>query len=138
MPRLLGLFSILLTALLMGCTSPTTAKPPIVISASPTQTPMSIGQKLPITAQATVPNGSKIDLEVAQTPEQQQMGLMHRPALPDDRGMLFTFSQPQPVSFWMKNVPVPLDMVFLNKGVVKYIQAAAPPCSIEPCTTYRN
>jgi uncharacterized membrane protein (UPF0127 family) len=64
------------------------------------------------------------------------MGLMYRPALPDNRGMLFPFSSPQPVKFWMKNVPVALDMVFLQNGVVQYIQAAAPPCANEPCPTY--
>ena len=50
--------------------------------------------------------------------------------------MLFEFASPQPVSFWMKNVPVPLDMVFLRKGVVQYIAASVPPCSKQPCPTY--
>jgi uncharacterized membrane protein (UPF0127 family) len=50
--------------------------------------------------------------------------------------MLFSFANPQPVKFWMKNVPVALDMVFIRNGVVQYIQASAPPCGIEPCPTY--
>jgi hypothetical protein len=85
---------------------------------------------LPISAQATIPNGAKINLEVAKTPEQQAMGLMYRPALPDDRGMLFVFPSAQPVSFWMLNVPVSLDMVFLQDGVIKYIETAAPPVKV--------
>jgi hypothetical protein len=136
MNRWLGLFSMLLSVLLMGCSVPTTAKPPTPTSDSKTPAPASLGQKLPISAKAIVPNGTTIQLEVAKTPQQQQMGLMYRPALPDDRGMLFGFASPQPVSFWMKNVPVALDMVFLQNGVVKYIQAAAPPCASEPCPTY--
>jgi uncharacterized membrane protein (UPF0127 family) len=78
----------------------------------------------------------KINLEVAETPEQQELGLMYRTALPDDRGMLFPFSPPRPVTFWMKNTPVALDMVFLLKGVVKYIAASTPPCKFDPCPTY--
>ncbi|MFM2060527.1 MAG: hypothetical protein RLZZ507_197 [Cyanobacteriota bacterium] len=130
-----ALFSILLSILLIGCSSPTTAEP-AATSTSQIQTQTFKGQKLPISAQAILPNGTKINLEVAKTPEQQMMGLMYRPALPDDRGMLFVFPSAQPVSFWMKNVPVSLDMVFLHKGVIQYIQTSAPPCQSEPCPTY--
>ncbi|MBT9313563.1 DUF192 domain-containing protein [Leptothoe kymatousa] len=92
------------------------------------------GQVLPITAEATLA-GETFDLEVATTREQQQLGLMHRQALPDNRGMLFPFSPPRPVGFWMKNVPVGLDMVFLYQGKVQGI-AEAPPCAADPCPTY--
>ncbi|MEH2281051.1 MAG: DUF192 domain-containing protein [Nostoc sp.] len=136
MSRRLSLLSMLLSIFLMGCSMPTTAKPPSLTPSSQTPAPESRGQTLPISAKAIIPNGTTIQLEVAQTPQQQEMGLMYRPALPDDRGMLFGFPSAQPVSFWMKNVPVPLDMVFLHKGVVKYIQPAAPPCASERCPTY--
>jgi uncharacterized membrane protein (UPF0127 family) len=128
-------FCILLSVLLIGCSTPTTAKPSNT-SATPVEIPADKGQYLSISAQATLPQGTKINLEVATTPEQQAMGLMYRPALPDDRGMLFVFSSPQPVRFWMKNVPVALDMVFLRQGEVIYIQNSAPPCQSEPCDTY--
>jgi uncharacterized protein len=136
MTRWLSLVSMLLSILLMGCSMPTTAIPSTPTPNSQAPAPKNLGQTLPISAKAIVPNGTTIKLEVAKTPQQQQMGLMYRPALPDDRGMLFGFRSPQPVSFWMKNVPVALDMVFLQNGVVKYIQAAAPPCVNEPCPTY--
>ena len=92
------------------------------------------GQVLPITAQATIADET-FDLEVAQTPRQQQLGLMYRQALPDNRGMLFPFSSPRPARFWMKNVPVGLDMVFLYQGQVQGI-FEAPPCESDPCPTY--
>lgn len=135
MIRWLSLFSMVLSVLLMGCSLSTTAKLPSV-AGSPNQATAPSGQQLPISAQAVVPNGTTIQLEVAQTPQQQEMGLMYRPALPDDRGMLFKFPSPQPTRFWMKNVPVALDMVFIKNGIVKYIQAAAPGCASEPCATY--
>jgi uncharacterized membrane protein (UPF0127 family) len=120
----------------MGCSPPTTAKPPTPTSGSQTQAPVPAGQKLPISAVATIPNGTKIQLEVAKTPEQQAMGLMYRTNLADNQGMLFKFPSAQPVSFWMKNTLIPLDMIFLQNGVIKYIQASAPPCASEPCPTY--
>ena len=134
MMRWLNLVPMLLSFLLMGCFMETTAK-----STTPTpssQTQAFAGQMLPISAVAIVPNGTEIQLEVARTPEQQAQGLMYRPALPDNQGMLFPFPAAQPVRFWMKNVPVPLDMVFLQNGVVQYIQDSAPPCISEPCPTY--
>jgi uncharacterized membrane protein (UPF0127 family) len=126
---------LLLSVLLIGCSPPTTAES-TTTSTSQVQVQTPKGQNLPISAQATIPNGTKINLEVAKTPEQQMMGLMYRPALPDDRGMLFVFPSAQAVSFWMLNVPVSLDMVFLQDGVIKYIETAAPPCKSEPCPTY--
>lgn len=93
------------------------------------------GQQLPISAEANIA-GQIIALEVAKTQQQQAIGLMHRDSLAPDRGMLFTFERPQPVSFWMKNVKLPLDMIFLRDGKVKAIEVAAPPCSKEPCPTY--
>jgi uncharacterized protein len=134
------LLSIVLGVMLFGCSTPTPAKPPGVTITSEATTPVAQitnqGQVLPISGYAVLPNGTKLELEVARTPQQQAMGLMYRPALPDNRGMLFEFSSPQPVNFWMKNVPVALDMLFLHKGVVKYIAASVPPCAKEPCPTY--
>lgn len=95
----------------------------------------SLGQQLPITAK-TILGGEEIFLEVAETPTQQAMGLMYRDALPDDRGMVFPMNRPRPVRFWMMNVPVALDMVFVYQGQIQYIAAEVPPCIAAPCPTY--
>lgn len=132
------LYLLILSILLMSCSPPTSAVSPdgsSESSASVEQVATNRGQQLPISAQATI-GKQVIQLEVALTPRQQAMGLMFRPALPDDRGMLFPFDPPQPVGFWMKNVPVPLDMVFVRDGVVQAIAANVPPCEQEPCPTY--
>ncbi|MEA5582760.1 DUF192 domain-containing protein [Nodularia harveyana UHCC-0300] len=134
MIRWFNLVPMLLIVLLISCSMETTAQPNAPTSSS--QTTALTGQMLPISAEAIVPNGTKIQLEVAITPQQQAQGLMSRPALPDNRGMLFQFPAARQVSFWMKNVPVPLDMVFLQNGVIQYIENSAPPCTSEPCPTY--
>lgn len=140
MSRLLHLLPIILGILLISCTNATTANPPVTRASIQPSTLVTTntnqGQQLPISAVAVIPSGFNIELEVAKTPKQQEMGLMYRPALANNRGMLFEFPSPQPVRFWMKNVPVALDMVFLHKGVVQSVTAAAPPCTKEPCPTY--
>ncbi len=94
-----------------------------------------LGQFLPISARAEIA-GEEILLEVARTPRQQAPGLMYRDPLPDNHGMLFPMARPRPVSFWMKNVPGPLDMVFIYNGTVQAIEANVPPCAATPCPTY--
>ncbi len=53
-------------------------------------------------------------LEVADTPQLAQMGLMHRKSLRPDHGMLFFFDPPRRVSFWMRNTLIPLSIAFLD------------------------
>lgn len=53
-------------------------------------------------------------VELATTEEEKTTGLMYRKELADGRGMLFDFSPEQPVSMWMKNTFIPLDMIFIR------------------------
>jgi len=80
--------------------------------------------------------GQTIYLEVAQTPQQQATGLMHRTELASNQGMLFPFNPPQTVGFWMKNVPIPLDIIFLHHNKVVKIAGNLPPCTGDPCAVY--
>ncbi|KGF73715.1 hypothetical protein DO97_12935 [Neosynechococcus sphagnicola sy1] len=106
-----------------------------IAAPAPRQTLAALGQTLPITAQTQVGN-QIIRLEVAQTPEQKSLGLMYRSALAADQGMLFPFEPAQVVNFWMRNVSISLDMVFLYQGQVKAIAANVPPCQQPSCPTY--
>ncbi|MEO0986798.1 MAG: DUF192 domain-containing protein [Cyanobacteria bacterium J06639_14] len=92
-------------------------------------------QSLPITAEVEL-GGRTIKLEVAQTPEEQAIGVMFRESLADDRGMLFPVDPPRPVQFWMKNVEIPLDLLFITEGEIVAIESNVPPCLEEPCPTY--
>jgi len=69
-------------------------------------------------------------VDVANTPQSRSKGLMFRTSLAQFSGMLFVFDHPQRAVFWMKNTPLPLDMLFVNaSGVVTRIQKMTKPLS---------
>ncbi len=84
--------------------------------------------------QATIetPSGQQhvLSVEYAQTEEEREQGLMGRTALGPDEGMVFDFARSQQAIMWMKNTPLPLDMLFVDeKGVVTHIAARTTPYS---------
>jgi uncharacterized membrane protein (UPF0127 family) len=54
-------------------------------------------------------------VEIADTPAKRERGLQYRKVLAHDRGMIFLFPTESTQSFWMKNTPIPLDMIFINR-----------------------
>ncbi|MGH8111970.1 MAG: DUF192 domain-containing protein [Rhodanobacteraceae bacterium] len=92
-------------------------------------------------ATADVPSvtlrGHRFTVALATTPAEQQHGLMDRTSMPPDHGMLFVFPVSQPLTFWMKNTLIPLDMLFFDaKRRLVAIQAGAQPCKADPCKLY--
>lgn len=85
------------------------------------------------TATLVTASGSHaIEVEVAATPKDREIGLMNRESLADDTGMLFDFRESRPVSMWMKNTLIPLDMLFIDKtGTIVRIARNAKPHSLE-------
>jgi len=81
-------------------------------------------------------NNKKITLEVADTDTKRQLGLMFRDSLDENQGMIFLFNKPREVSFWMKNVKIPLDMLFIYKNKVVKIYNMVPGCNQDPCDIY--
>jgi hypothetical protein len=72
------------------------------------------------------------NVEIAKTDQEREHGLMDRPSLPQDSGMLFLFTPEQKVAFWMKNTLIPLDMLFITKdGIVRGIAKQAKPLSLD-------
>jgi uncharacterized membrane protein (UPF0127 family) len=77
-------------------------------------------------------SGGRDTLQVwlAQTSEEQQQGLMFIQQLPPDYGMLFVLGAPRPMSMWMKNTYVSLDMLFVDaRGRISHIVEHAKPLS---------
>jgi uncharacterized membrane protein (UPF0127 family) len=66
--------------------------------------------------------GRKIYLKIAETQKEQMEGLMYIKNLPEYQGMIFLFPQAEKRTFWMKNVNIPLDMIFLRKQKIMSIQ----------------
>ena len=72
-------------------------------------------------------------VEVADTPDTQARGLMFRNHLDPDHGMVFLFDTEKDHSFWMKNTPIRLDMVFISRdGRIVGIHPNAEPFSLKP------
>ncbi|MBJ2159121.1 DUF192 domain-containing protein [Variovorax sp. IB41] len=55
----------------------------------------------------------KIDTQIAQTPQQREIGLMFRKTMPQAEGMIFVFEQPATQCFWMRNTLLPLTAAFV-------------------------
>ena len=76
------------------------------------------------------PGGRSVtfQVEVADTPGKRELGLMYRRDLPNDHGMIFLFPAETEQAFWMKNTPIPLDMIFISskRRIVGIVQRAAP------------
>jgi uncharacterized membrane protein (UPF0127 family) len=72
-------------------------------------------------------------VEMAITPDQQTIGLMFRPAIGADEGMIFDWGRPRESSMWMRNTLIPLDMVFIAAdGRIIRIAERTVPLSLTP------
>jgi uncharacterized membrane protein (UPF0127 family) len=88
---------------------------------------------------AVLPDGFPVGLELAITPEELAQGLMYRPSLADDRGMLLVFAEERLPNIWMMNTLVALDLVYLDRaGVVVDVVTNAQPCPAEPCPRFTS
>ena len=90
--------------------------------------------------QITLPGGTTIQAEVADTPQKRATGLMYREHLAADRGMLFIFSQAQAWVFWMKNTKISLDLIWINeKKQIIHMEQNVPICTRtdDSCPQYR-
>ena len=114
--------------LIAACSQPA----PQQITTEPTQSRVRV--EMP---QAILPDGFSVNLELATTPEETTTGLMFRPLLPEDRGMLLLWEEERFATIWMMNVLIPLDIIFLDdSGRVVEVIADAQPCAAEPCPRF--
>ncbi|MEM9830118.1 MAG: DUF192 domain-containing protein [Bacteroidota bacterium] len=70
----------------------------------------------------------QIAIEVADDNEQRAQGMMYRSSMNEEEGMLFIHEQPRIQSYWMKNVKVPLDIIYVSedKEIVTIYQGVMP------------
>jgi len=78
---------------------------------------------------------ARIDIEIAERATDRMRGLMFREQMEEGQGMLFLFPTEEPLSFWMKDTPLPLDIIFLSadrtivtirKNTVPFSEASVP------------
>ena len=125
-------FIIVFFALTLSVAAQTTQPPAIEL---PAEAPESLAPPtfpaLPMTM--TTPLGKfPMFVELAVTPESRQWGLMFRPDLPDDYGMLFVMPQEGILSFWMRNTLSPLDIIYINSENVVVSIARGEPLNETP------
>jgi len=97
-----------------GCTGPDTAGPEV------------LGMRT-----IKLPGGQEIRAEVEINPEDLQKGMMFRDSLPRGRGMLFVHQTPGLYPYWMYQVNIPLDMIWMDKDH-RIVEIAA---DTQPCKT---
>ncbi|MGH2663243.1 MAG: DUF192 domain-containing protein [Actinomycetota bacterium] len=78
----------------------------------------------------------EVNVEIAETPEEQGRGLMGRTELDADAGMVFLVEQPVATSFWMKDTLIPLSIAFWDERGRIHTILDMEPCRSDPCTSY--
>lgn len=117
--------SILFTmVLLAGCEQPETGRDDGTNKATTAPSPVAL---LPLRITTSGGGIRAFSVELAVDEASQQMGLMGRTSLAPDQGMLFPFSYPETASFWMKDTPLPLDLLFIRPdGTIAAILQGQP------------
>jgi uncharacterized membrane protein (UPF0127 family) len=84
-----------------------------------------------------LPQGTTLQVELADTPARRQLGYMFREAVGPEDGMLLLFDDEGFHSLWMKNVTFTLDILWMaGDGRVVDVSPGTPPCREDPCAHY--
>ena len=131
--RSTGLISLVAAALIAGCSPAADAEGQQGAAAAEAQAvhPVSGLAIVPVVIEG--PGGThEFKAEMADTAKSQAQGLMYRTELGPDEAMIFPSEQPTARAFWMKNTPIPLDIVFIGlDGRISNIAAMTEPYSEE-------
>lgn len=113
--------------LLLATASCESGEAPSQINAAEVETEATQAGTVPLRIRSAGDKVHAFTVELAVDDQAQQQGLMGRKALPDDGGMIFPFPYPQVASFWMKDTPLPLDLLFIRPdGTIAAILEGKP------------
>lgn len=119
---------------LLACT-PQNAAETSAVAENANAHPVSGLEVIPLTVTG-VSGTHEFKVEVAATGEEQNQGLMFRTELGPYEGMIFPRPGGEGASFWMKNTPLPLDIIFIGQdGLISNIEAQTVPYSTDPVTS---
>jgi uncharacterized membrane protein (UPF0127 family) len=99
---------------------------------------VSIRRSFPFSALVIESRGGdvEVDVEIAETPVQQQFGRMHRESLASEAGMVFLFAKETEGGFWMKNTRIPLSIAYFDADgkIIRILDME--PCETDRCPVY--
>lgn len=91
----------------------------------------------PMNTRVCFENGACVTVEVADTSQKRETGLMNRTSLASDSGLLFVFDSPGKYAFWMKNTKIPLDIFWVDsQNYIVEIAKNVAPCVADPCPRF--
>jgi len=111
--RLLTL-SIILLFVVAACNKKAEEEPPVAPPTTHHEQPQFVKEGELIFLKPDGKEIVKINIEVAETPAEQEKGLMNRPYMNNEDGMLFIFNRDEERGFWMRNTIIPLDIMYVN------------------------
>jgi uncharacterized membrane protein (UPF0127 family) len=122
------IFSVLFVAALVAAMTMTLALLALAQEPAPeAPAPEAPAPESTLTILNSVGESVEVPVEIADAPDEQQTGLMGRPALAENSGMLFVFNDEQQRSFWMKDTLIPLSIAFIDsQGRIVDIQDMQP------------
>jgi len=83
------------------------------------------------------PSGTKLETQVADTPEKLLFGLAFQEFLPDNEGLLFIYDSSAPHKVWTKGFRFPVDVIWVDESKhIVHLVKDAPPCEKDPCPWY--
>ena len=143
MKKLVGLAFLALACQSLGANSPDAQKPAVVqTDVTAEDFVMPALPKGKVVLEDKLGGHHRVDVEIAHTLASRTRGMMWRTEVTDEKGMLFIFRGNRPLSFWMKNTLIPLDMIFIAEDmkIVGFVERAEPktlsPRSVDMPATY--